>query len=217
MKEIVFDVTNISKHDAVLGMPWLERHDPEIDWKNRKLHFKRCFCPRDRWKYNTPGLFASSEDEEHDKEVHEASTAVLRHPDIQSEELDPKAAEHLGSGQAAATRAMIAAVATTIQDVVVLPTEYREFRKLFEEQETGTQLPTHQPWDYEIPLKPGKKPSFGPIYSMSEKELLALREYLDEIYRKDSFDLQTVTCRPPDHFYTEERRQATTLRGLQAT
>ena len=41
-------------------------------------------------------------------------------------------------------------------------------------------LPKHQPWDYTILLQEGKQPTFGPVYSCSEKELQALHKYLDE-------------------------------------
>src|SRR5437764_13191104 len=41
-------------------------------------------------------------------------------------------------------------------------------------------LPKHQPWDHTIPLQEGKQPTFRPVYSCSEKELEALRDYLDE-------------------------------------
>ena len=46
-------------------------------------------------------------------------------------------------------------------------------------------LPKHQPWDHEIKLQSGKKPGFGPIYSLSEKELQVLRGYLDENLKKE--------------------------------
>ena len=38
-----FDVCDM-KYDVVLGMPWLENHNPSIDWKARKLVFDRCQC-----------------------------------------------------------------------------------------------------------------------------------------------------------------------------
>jgi hypothetical protein len=60
------------------------------------------------------------------------------------------------------------------------PLEYKEFIKLFKDDIGLTVLPQHQSWDHEIPLKPGTKPTYGLIYSLSEKELAALREYLKE-------------------------------------
>ena len=55
---------------------------------------------------------------------------------------------------------------------------------MFREEETLAALPKHQTWDHEIKLEPGKKPTFEPIYSLSEKELGTLRQYLDENMEK---------------------------------
>ena len=65
-----------------------------------------------------------------------------------------------------------------------VPREYRSFRKLFEDAEDLGALPEHKPWDHEIPLIEGKQPTAQPIYSLSEKELEALREYIDKNQKK---------------------------------
>ena len=65
-----------------------------------------------------------------------------------------------------------------------IPEEYEESESLFQEETTTAVLPKHQPWDHEIKLQPGKEPGFGPIYSLSEKELQVLRGYLDENLKK---------------------------------
>ena len=41
-------------------------------------------------------------------------------------------------------------------------------------------MPPHKPYDHTIPLKPGTSPPFGPLYGMSQKELLILKEYIEE-------------------------------------
>jgi Retroviral aspartyl protease len=64
------------------------------------------------------------------------------------------------------------------------PPEYKKFEPLFKEELDIKALPEHQPWDHEIPLEPGAKPVCKPIYSLLEKELKALREYLDENQKK---------------------------------
>jgi RNase H-like domain found in reverse transcriptase/Reverse transcriptase (RNA-dependent DNA polymerase)/Integrase zinc binding domain/Chromo (CHRromatin Organisation MOdifier) domain/Retroviral aspartyl protease len=40
-ERISLDITNI-RYDIILGMAWLERHNPEIDWKARVLKFPKC-------------------------------------------------------------------------------------------------------------------------------------------------------------------------------
>jgi hypothetical protein len=58
-----------------------------------------------------------------------------------------------------------------------LPEEYWPWASVFSEEEIR-KLPEHTKYDHEINLMPGTTAPFGPIYPLSEKELLALREYL---------------------------------------
>jgi len=40
---IATDVIDM-KYDLVLGMTWMRKHNPEVDWRTRKLSFTRCTC-----------------------------------------------------------------------------------------------------------------------------------------------------------------------------
>jgi transposase InsO family protein len=60
---------------------------------------------------------------------------------------------------------------------------YSDFQALFEDREPGT-LPPHRPFDHAIPLEPNAKIPFGPLYTLSQKELESLREYIDENLKK---------------------------------
>ena len=46
-------------------------------------------------------------------------------------------------------------------------------------------LPQHRPYNCGIDLQEGTQPPFGPIYSLSQNKLAALREYLDENLAKN--------------------------------
>ena len=37
-------VEEMVTHDMVLGLPWLQKHNPDIDWGGRKLLLTRCEC-----------------------------------------------------------------------------------------------------------------------------------------------------------------------------
>lgn len=66
-----------------------------------------------------------------------------------------------------------------IPELETVPQEFWKYPRIFQERGKG-QLPEHKPWDHEIPLIPGAQPAFKPIYSLSGKELEALREYIDK-------------------------------------
>ncbi|KAH0603707.1 uncharacterized protein H6S33_007366 [Morchella sextelata] len=63
-----------------------------------------------------------------------------------------------------------------------LPSWLHKFLKVFLPSEAD-KLPPHRSYDYAIDLEPGKQPSWGPVYSLSEVELKVLREYLDKMLR----------------------------------
>jgi hypothetical protein len=61
-----------------------------------------------------------------------------------------------------------------------IPEEYRDLADVFSKAKAD-QLPPHRgSLDHSIPLEEGAKPSFGPIYNLSELELQVLKEYIDE-------------------------------------
>jgi hypothetical protein len=62
----------------------------------------------------------------------------------------------------------------------LVPKEYHEFLAVFDAK-AADKLPPHRKWDHAIDLEKGKEPPWGPIYALSELELAALREYLDEM------------------------------------
>ncbi|CAG8981637.1 hypothetical protein HYALB_00013707, partial [Hymenoscyphus albidus] len=39
-----FDIVEMGSKEAILGMPWIREHNPDIDWKERKITFSRCSC-----------------------------------------------------------------------------------------------------------------------------------------------------------------------------
>lgn len=43
-EEVQFDIAPIGNHQAILGMPWIRKHNPEIDWIKGTMSFSRCRC-----------------------------------------------------------------------------------------------------------------------------------------------------------------------------
>ena len=64
-------------------------------------------------------------------------------------------------------------------DLDGVPEEYKEFADVFSDS-LSEKLPEHRPYDLKINLEEGAQPPLGPIYSLSESELKALREFLEE-------------------------------------
>ena len=68
---------------------------------------------------------------------------------------------------------------TSLVDLMSLPEEYHDFVDVFSKSKAG-KLAKHQPYDLKITLDEGTVPPFGPIYSLSQEELAALRKFIDE-------------------------------------
>jgi hypothetical protein len=60
----------------------------------------------------------------------------------------------------------------------IVPEQYHDFMSLFGEP-LVQELPPHRIFDHQIRIKEGKEVRFSPIYYLLEKELGALKEYLD--------------------------------------
>ena len=42
VKRIRMDICNLGKTEVILGMPWLQAHNPEIDWEKGEVKMTRC-------------------------------------------------------------------------------------------------------------------------------------------------------------------------------
>ena len=148
-------------HKVILGLLWLEKQNPRIDWRRRQLVFL------DRTLVTSePGVMIKEISLTHWKKYHQHRQACVAWMKPQTQQL------------------------CTTQDAVgktqapQLPSEYKEYQKMFKETVIAT-LPEHQEWDYKILLEDRKKPTHSPIYTLSAKELEALRDYLDKNLAKE--------------------------------
>jgi len=91
--------------------------------------------------------------------------------------------------------------------IQTIPEKYRQFKSLFDKAKGPEALPKHKPWDHEIPIQEGKQPTFGPVYSCSEKELAMLREYLEENLAKGSIRESCSSAGYPILFVPKKNRK----------
>lgn len=174
-EKIDLDVFGPAIHDVILGLPWLREHNPRIDWKSKVFEFECC------------GLGATASQPTHQRSlmVDESNIAIQcnsaerkadstgssqdRKPNSADTDKRPTDHEARGKEQSATPE---------------IPEPYKKFEHLFQEVVDEQALPKHQPWDHEIVLQEGKTPTFGPIYQLSDRELMVLREYIDKSLAK---------------------------------
>ena len=164
-EKIQFDIMKISGHNIVLGIPWLKKHNPTVNWERKELGFLRCKCTDVR------PLQIQATQSPIDVKICAISTRAIQR-------IQRRNPEQICSLW------MRPVSLCAISEKNDIPKEYEEFKDMFINDTKDLPLPKHEEWDHEIVLEPGKKPTFGPIYSLSEKELAMLRDYLDENLKK---------------------------------
>src|SRR3979411_3004296 len=43
-EEIQFDIVEMDSHASILGMPWLKKQNPQIDWCGERVIMNQCEC-----------------------------------------------------------------------------------------------------------------------------------------------------------------------------
>ena len=164
-EKLTLDYFGLATHDVILGLPWLRKHNPTMDWSKNTLSFENCECTR---KFGPAQRTTSLADEK-------MINAITSQPERQR--TPNSASTERSSGKNAGNTGATSAPPT-------IPEEYKRWKYLFQEETDATALPRHQPWDHEITLQEGKQPTFGPIYAMAETELKVLRQYIEDNLKK---------------------------------
>ena len=187
-EDIQLNVADIGHYPIILGSPWLELHNPTIDWSQHRVAFDSTFCrarclesprsaqpppesPPDR--ILPVSLVSASAFQRSSQQDQLFCLAVSMAPDP----ANPAAPTGQNSGP-------------------IIPSEYADFADVFSE-ESASVLPPHRSYDHRIPLEPGSTPPFGPLYSLSEVELKALDKYIRENLSKGYIQASTSPAGAP--------------------
>jgi hypothetical protein len=169
-EKIDLDYFGLATHDVILGLPWLRKHNPRVDWKNHKLSLDDCDCTSSL----DPTHLSEMVDEKTYNNMASTKTRIWQPVGSVTDSVP-------GTTPSQKNQTRIKETERAPPDI---PKEYKEWEHLFTEVVDKTALPKHQPWDHEITLEAGKTPPFGPIYTMTEEELKEVRNYIDVNLKK---------------------------------
>ncbi|KAI7151490.1 hypothetical protein KC349_g9431 [Hortaea werneckii] len=165
---VSLDIVDMASHDIVMGTPWLEKHNPLIDWRKRVLKFERCGCVTNIQPMHRQRAMIDEE-----RQFCELERQPITYSDRNGKEMVSTDTEPAQPGRKVRDERRTNAPPE-------IPEEFKKWKPLFQEEEGLAALPRHQPWDHRIQLQPGKDPPWGPLYRLSEKELEEQRRWLKE-------------------------------------
>ena len=164
---LTFDVAPLGGHNIVLGLPWLQQHDPQVYWAHGKITFASDYCEKHCLAQPASTLL-------NQRPLLRPVPTVGDEPDP---ELNPMSAEEVGL------------FAIDIPDHLVplkevIPEEYWDFLDVFDGEKAVSTLPEIRGphIDFAIDLdasKPLPKPSRP--YHMNQEERTECRKVLDEM------------------------------------
>ena len=162
-------VTNIRSHTIFLGHEWLQRHNPAIDWEERKVEFIR--CPKDCGKELEPI-------------VGKEERLYYFHADSWFKRLEE---EEVWINYVTGTKGNISTNIAAAAEAKkkhkdwqeVIPPCYHQFERVFTKDEFG-ELPQRRPWDHAIELTPDFKPVDTKIYGLNLDEQRELNLFIEE-------------------------------------
>lgn len=182
---ILLFVTKLASFDLVLGLPWLQYHNPTIQWRDQILKFDKKICNGHSEHFPTVIHAVSPE---RVRRHRNSATSFNSFPNDKIHEIN--------SFEDLVNTADSNIMAISIEDIrealkdkpnidpsEKLPSIYHEFLPVFSKEEAD-KLPPHRPSDHRILLKPGSEPPWGPQYGMSREELLVLKKYINENLEK---------------------------------
>ena len=196
-----FYVTRLGKQKVILGLPWLRRHNPEINLQTGKLkwrtqhNLKRFFIFRKKEKANngqtenkipksdpSPTVMEEIDEEEFMNRMINALDTDDKHV------LEAIQEYHQGIWINKTNMATELAMAENLKKKVlpleeIIPKEFHEYLDIFNEQKAN-QFPMSRPWDHRIEIKEGFEPKSFKNYSLTPQEQIEMEKFLKENLEK---------------------------------
>src|ERR1700733_11834265 len=189
-----------SSCSVVLGYNWLTRYNPLIDWVLSSITFPATSKespisePRPSMRATVsdemePQPFSDNSDSDIPEDIPTPTTPKAT-PKVDISLVNAVAylrtCELPGTQQFTLNLRDISARASSTStsdpspvDLSSVPEEYQEFADVFDKAKADI-LAQHRHCDLKIHLDEGATPPLGPMYSLSQTELVALREFIDE-------------------------------------
>ena len=155
-EKVVTEITDLSRHQMILGYTWLKHHNPNIDWETGQVRMTR-------YPWTCRVLQGKSPLEQSIDALDQNSLRTIHAIKREQERLetpkpDPKP-----------------------EDLV--PKAYHKYLKVFLKKESE-HMPVRKPWDHAIDMKDPFVPKKGRLIPLSPQEQKEVSDFIDDQIRK---------------------------------
>jgi transposase InsO family protein len=177
-------VTKLGKQKIILGIPWLQRENPDIDWQQKTINW------RDE-PHLQPLSKVTMEEEEDEPTIStrnptENSELLLSPDDLDNITISHAELEELWINVKTSHSQTLAHEHDQKRDIPIkelVPEEYHEWLDVFNEK-ASDRFPDPRPWDHAIDTKEGFEPKNFKAYALSPEEHKLQKEFVDENLEK---------------------------------
>jgi transposase InsO family protein/predicted aspartyl protease len=217
--QALYYVTSLHNYDTVLGLSWLEVHNPSLDFVDRTVHFNKTHCLNNCLILNRPCLISvdgrdrttttNPEHPEHDRQDLDICTvsadAFLRMSKrkgyetavLWPEDFSPDDDHAQCFAMTPEDYEKFMTNSTKTDPRLKLPAEYHEFADVFKHKSEFT-LPERKPGiDHAINLKPGMEPPYKRSFAMNPTQLAAVKKHVDDGIAMDIMEPSNSPCASP--------------------
>ena len=172
------DVIGRQKWTVILGMPWLARHNPEIDWRTGEVKMTRCpeECGK-QWRPVQSKLGWEKQKDEEAKEEVEKRKEEKEKKKKQKKEKTVEVRKVVEEWEIWDEEEEVAKLEVEAKKLV--PEKFHQWIKVFGKKQSERIL-TRKVWDHAIDVKEGFVPRKGKVYPLSREEREEVREFIKE-------------------------------------
>ena len=177
------DVIGGQKWGVILGMPWLEHHNPEIDWKTEEVKITR--CPEECGKQWRPVQGKLGWEKQKEEEAREEKEERRKKKEKKKNQKKGKMVEVRKVAEEWEIWDEEEETAKSEAEVKnLVPEKFHEWIKVFGKKQLE-RMPTRKLWDHVIDVKEGFVPRKRKVYPLSREEREEVREFVKEQLQKD--------------------------------
>ena len=155
-EKVVAEITDLGRHQMILGYTWLKHHNPNIDWETGQVKMTRC-----PWTCRV--LQGKSPLEQSINTLDQNGLRTIHEIKQEQERLEkPK---------------------SDLKPEDVVPKAYHKCLKVFSKKESEC-MPVRKPWDHAIDMKDTFVPKKGRLIPLSPQEQKEVSDFIDDQTRK---------------------------------